>query len=573
MVGCRSHTASLASPVSNSPVQLSSLQITTPGLPSGQIPASYHVTVGATGGIEPYRWSVVSGSLPPGLALGTSTGTVIGTPTGSGQYSFSVQVKDSATSPQTATNTFTLSIAAAALQITTSALADGTVQVPYSVTLAAKGGTTPYSWSVVSGSLPTGLALSSGGVISGIPSTANTYTFTVSATDSSVPSGSTTAQLSLTVMTSSVGEIPSTLFGMHKNAIISQPWPSVSVGAEGKGTAVTWGWIESTRGVYDWTQLDNYFNAAQAHGISFSFSNDSVPQWAVASAYNNTNNCSSGRCNAMVANIADWDAFITAMVNRYKNRGVQMIYELWNEPSLWDFDIGASPQTNYNDMVTLTTHMHDLIRSLDPNAMILAPSGVGTAYMDNYFTSGGTKDVDAVTYHAYYANAEDFIPYAQNYRIHMSTWGLSNKPLWDTEGSWGTSNLTSDQQVAFVARWYLLHWSQNVYRMYWYQWDNPTYGQLWDSTSGIHPSGIAYGQVENWMVGATMSTPCSANGTVWTCGFTRPGGYQALAVWDTSGASTYIPASQYTKSRDLSGNTSTITGGSISIGIKPILLE
>jgi len=377
----------------------------------------------------------------------------------------------------------------------------------------------------------------------------------------------------MTVMTSGTGEIPSTLFGMHKNAIISQPWPSVPVGAEGKGTAITWGWIESTRGVYDWTQLDNYFNAAQAHGISFSFSNDSIPQWAVASAYNNASNCNGGRCNAMVANIADWDAFVTAMVNRYKNRGVQMIYELWNEPSLWDFDMGAFPQTNYKDMVTLTTHMHDLIRSLDPNAMILAPSGVGTAYMDNYFTSGGTKDVDAVTYHAYYAHAEDFIPYAQDYRIHMSTWGLSNKPLWDTEGSWGTSSLTSDQQVAFVARWYLLHWSQNVYRMYWYQWDNPSYGQLWDATSGIHPSGIAYGQVENWMVGASMSTPCSANGTVWTCGFSRPGGYQALAVWDTAGASNYTPASQYTRYRDLSGNTSAITGGSISIGIKPILLE
>jgi len=58
-----------------------------------------------------------------------------------------------------------------ALGITTTSLSDGTVNVAYSATLVASGGTSPYTWSVVSGSLPDGLSLSTGGAISGTPTT------------------------------------------------------------------------------------------------------------------------------------------------------------------------------------------------------------------------------------------------------------------------------------------------------------------------------------------------------------------------------------------------------------------
>src|SRR4029434_4878786 len=102
----------------------------------------------------------ILGSLPPGLTLGASTGAITGTPTASGQYSFTVQAQDSAASTQIAISPLNISIAAAAApQITTSALPSGTAQLAYSAPLAATGGTPPYSWSIVSGSLPSGLAL------------------------------------------------------------------------------------------------------------------------------------------------------------------------------------------------------------------------------------------------------------------------------------------------------------------------------------------------------------------------------------------------------------------------------
>lgn len=66
-----------------------------------------------------------------------------------------------------------------------SALKGGTTGVAYFETITAQGGTSPYSFSVTSGALPTGCAMSSGGLISGTPSAAASYTFTVTVTDGS----------------------------------------------------------------------------------------------------------------------------------------------------------------------------------------------------------------------------------------------------------------------------------------------------------------------------------------------------------------------------------------------------
>ena len=70
------------------------------------------------------------------------------------------------------------------ITITTTTLPAATIGTAYSQTLAATGGTTPYTWSVTSGTLPSGITLSTSGVISGTPTSAGS-TFTVSVSDSS----------------------------------------------------------------------------------------------------------------------------------------------------------------------------------------------------------------------------------------------------------------------------------------------------------------------------------------------------------------------------------------------------
>ncbi len=79
------------------------LQILTHGLPGGSEVTTYAATLLASGGIQPYTWSISTGSLPGGLNLNASTGTITGTPTATGPFNFTVQVTDSA-STHTTTN-------------------------------------------------------------------------------------------------------------------------------------------------------------------------------------------------------------------------------------------------------------------------------------------------------------------------------------------------------------------------------------------------------------------------------------------------------------------------------------
>lgn len=71
--------------------------ITTASPPVGTVGVAYSQTLVASQGTPPYTWSIVSGSLPPGLSLDSSTGAVTGTPSDAGSYQFTVQALDSST--------------------------------------------------------------------------------------------------------------------------------------------------------------------------------------------------------------------------------------------------------------------------------------------------------------------------------------------------------------------------------------------------------------------------------------------------------------------------------------------
>ena len=69
------------------------------------------------------------------------------------------------------------------LIITTTALPDGIDGEPYLAALTATGGTPPYMWSILAGSLPLGVALTPAGALTGIPARVGTYPFTASVHD------------------------------------------------------------------------------------------------------------------------------------------------------------------------------------------------------------------------------------------------------------------------------------------------------------------------------------------------------------------------------------------------------
>ncbi len=188
----------------------SSLTITTATLPSGTNGTSYSQTLQASGGTAGSRWSISSGSLPTGMSLGTTTGMISGTPTVSGTFNFAARVTDSSSPAQTKSAAMTLVVAPSSLTITTSTLPSGTNGTSYSQTLQASGGTAGYTWSITSGSLPTGMSLASG-VIAGTPTVSGSFNFTVSVTDSGSPAQTKSAAMTLVVAPNSLTITTSTL--------------------------------------------------------------------------------------------------------------------------------------------------------------------------------------------------------------------------------------------------------------------------------------------------------------------------------------------------------------------------
>src|SRR6266566_1395518 len=206
------------------------LQITTTSLPDPQVQTSYSATLTASGGMLPYVWSISSGNLPLGLSLDGSSGVISGVPTSTGSYAFTVEVSDPPSFPQKSKKLLNATVQPKTLQITTSGLPGGQVQVAYSAALAASGGTTPYSWSISSGgSLPAGLALNlSTGAISGTPTQSGTFSFTVQVADSV----SLTAQQALNIIVSAA-VAPSITTQPASQTVTAGQTATVSVAATG----------------------------------------------------------------------------------------------------------------------------------------------------------------------------------------------------------------------------------------------------------------------------------------------------------------------------------------------------
>lgn len=193
-------------------------------LPDGVAGQAYNQTLVASGGIAPYNYSLLSG-LPTGLTLSTS-GIITGTPTQTGSFNLTVRVFDSTggTGPAQADLVFPLTIHAPTLSIAPASLPDGLIGTAYSQSLTGSGGTTPYTFTIDSGTLPGGLTLSTTGVLSGTPTTQGSFAFAIRMTDSTTGgTHSTTRNYTITVgtpMTVTPATLPSGQVGAAYNQTI-----------------------------------------------------------------------------------------------------------------------------------------------------------------------------------------------------------------------------------------------------------------------------------------------------------------------------------------------------------------
>jgi subtilisin family serine protease len=164
-------------------------------LPGGAVSEAYAQTVSATGGKSPYAWSLISGSLPPGLTL-SSGGAIQGSPTTSGPFVFALRVTDG--NGATNARQFSLTIAATPLAIASAGtLEGGRVNVGYMSNLSAVGGTPSYVWSLTAGALPAGVQFYSSGLIYGTPTAHGTFSFTAKVTDGATSTATKTFSLTI----------------------------------------------------------------------------------------------------------------------------------------------------------------------------------------------------------------------------------------------------------------------------------------------------------------------------------------------------------------------------------------
>ena len=164
-------------------VSAATISIGPASLPGGTSGTAYSQLLTPTGGTGPYTCSITAGALPAGISLPNNTLT--GTPASAGAYNFTVTCVDSF--GNSGSKDYSLTIAAGnVLTIGPASMPAGTVGVAYvNQTMTATGGdgVGPYTYAVTAGALPTGLTLTNG-VLSGTPTAAGTYTFTVTGTDS-----------------------------------------------------------------------------------------------------------------------------------------------------------------------------------------------------------------------------------------------------------------------------------------------------------------------------------------------------------------------------------------------------
>lgn len=587
--------------------------------------------------LETYQFTaIVKNTTDTGVTWKATTGTI----TTSGLYTAPWVTSDktstiTATSKADKTKSATATVNLSpipALVITTTSLPNTLTGAPYSQTLAATGGTPPYSWKITIGALPKGITLSSKGKLSGSTNQTGAFTFTARVDDSGKYPKNAHRSYTINVNLNRGGTtVPSNFFNMHMD-LSATPWPSSPiVGQRLWDSGVAWALISTAKGVYDWTTLDQKLSDAKSHSADVLYTLSGTPGWAQCSATTSspcvqTPGCANdtaswgggpGQCYWPGDLNADgtgtnqhWKDWVTAVATHSVNSNTAHIkyYEIFNEPNVNEFWRGTTAQ-----VVRMAQDAACIIKGVGPNctntpidknALILSPSpALGgdaiNSWLSDFFAQGGAQVTDVIAFHGYNGTNDGKIPtLVSKIRdgAQMNN-GLLSKPLFDTEFSWGADVVfpDTDEQAGFVGRTMLLHWSAGVSRVYWYAWD--TAGMMWsqNSVTGCttpDPSGVGFScttalaltQVEGWVVGKTLNQPCSLTGTVYTCGFTNATGFQGLAVWDTAQScsngvcttSTYTfpPASpNYTHYVDLAGKNHTISGTTVKIGYKPIFLE
>lgn len=358
--------------------------------------------------------------------------------------------------------------------------------------------------------------------------------------------------------------VPPQFFGMHFHRLLQgTPWPAAGIGAWRMWDArVDWRSIESRRGKFDFGRLDRLVDLARRQGVRVLLPLGLSPAWASlrpaeASAYDAGN-------AAPPARIADWTAYVEAVVSRY--RGRIEAYEIWNEPNRSRFFSGS-----VEDAVGLACEAARVIKAQDPAALVVSPAATdqadGVRWLKGFLAAGGGRCVDVIGFHFYtqaHETPEALLPLIRAVRGAMQDNGAGDKPLWNTESGWFAANsrvpvrksftvIGMDTARDYVMRAHILAAAEGIDRFYWYAWDNQQMGMVEPDDMQWKPVAKGYRTVASWLGGGVLG-PCGRSGSVWRCELRSPAGSGVL-LWQEGRGAAPVPYPG-----DIPGNSATVLG-------------
>lgn len=315
-------------------------------------------------------------------------------------------------------------------------------------------------------------------------------------------------------------------FGTHFHRLVLDPgekavrtlWPSLGFGSVRLwDSGISWANVAPKPGQWDFARMDVYVGAASAHDASILYTLGSTPRWASARP---DERCPYGSgCAAEPVRLAHWEEYVRRVAQRYK--GLIGAFELWNEPNFSDLARDrVQPYAFYSGslakMVEMARTARQVLDETSPGTILTTPGFVnGPDRLDMFLGAGGKAYVQAITYHFYSGDADQFIRQVLDVREIMHRHGVENMPLWNTElgvevypensplQPGVTKRLTRIEAAARMAQFLVLGAATGLERFYYYAWDNGHSGMVTSHGERL-PAYDAMAQVQTWLIGSRM---------------------------------------------------------------------